>query len=33
MQLFGLVMLYIAAVLTLWSMMSYLKVAYTSMTD
>jgi CDP-diacylglycerol--glycerol-3-phosphate 3-phosphatidyltransferase len=31
MQLFGLVMLYIAAVLTLWSMMSYLKVAYTSM--
>jgi len=25
--------LYIAAVLTLWSMMSYLKVAYTSMTD
>ena len=33
MQLFGLVMLYIAAVLTLWSMMGYLKVAYTTMTD
>ncbi len=33
MQFFGLVVLYIAAVLTLWSMMSYLKVAYTSMTD
>ncbi|WP_428353761.1 CDP-diacylglycerol--glycerol-3-phosphate 3-phosphatidyltransferase [Methyloprofundus sp.] len=33
MQLFGLGMLYIAAILTLWSMMSYLKVAYSSMTD
>ncbi|OQK18767.1 CDP-diacylglycerol--glycerol-3-phosphate 3-phosphatidyltransferase [Methyloprofundus sedimenti] len=33
MQLFGLVMLYIAAILTLWSMMSYLKVAYSSMTN
>lgn len=33
MQLVGLVMLYIAAALTLWSMMSYLKLAYTSMTD
>ncbi len=28
MQLLGLVMLYIAAILTLWSMMSYLKAAY-----
>lgn len=33
MNIFGLVMLYIAAALTLWSMMSYLKAAYTSMTD
>ncbi len=33
MQLFGLGMLYIAAILTLWSMMSYLKVAYSSMTN
>ncbi len=33
MQLLGLVMLYIAAILTLWSMMSYLKAAYTTMTD
>ena len=33
MQLLGLVMLYIAAILTLWSMMSYLKAAYTTMAD
>ncbi len=33
MNLFGLVMLYIAAILTLWSMMSYLKAAYTSMAE
>lgn len=33
MQLLGLVLLYIAAILTLWSMMSYLKAAYTTMTD
>ena len=31
MQLLGLVMLYIAAILTLWSMVSYLKAAYTTM--
>ena len=33
MQLLGLVMLYIAAILTLWSMMSYLKAAYITMLD
>lgn len=33
MQLLGLVMLYIAAILTLWSMMSYLKAAFTTMAE
>ena len=33
MQLLGLVMLYVAAILTLWSMMSYLKAAYTTMVE
>jgi len=33
MNLFGLVILYIAAILTLWSMVSYLKAAFTSMAD
>ncbi len=33
MSLFGLVMMYIAAILTLWSMISYLKAAFTSMTE
>jgi len=33
MQLLGLVMLYIAAILTLWSMMSYLKAAYITMAE
>lgn len=32
-QIFGIVMLYIAAILTLWSMMSYLKLAFASMAD
>jgi len=33
MQTSGLVMLYIAAILTLWSMISYLKAAFVSMND
>ena len=33
MQFFGLIMLYIAAILTLWSMISYLKAAFVSMND
>jgi CDP-diacylglycerol--glycerol-3-phosphate 3-phosphatidyltransferase len=33
MQLLGLVMLYIAAVLTIWSMMSYLRAAFKTMAD
>lgn len=33
MQLLGLIMLYIAAILTLWSMMSYLKAAYVTMAE
>jgi len=33
MQLVGLVMLYIAAILTIWSMMSYLRAAFSSMAD
>jgi len=33
MQLLGLVMLYIAGILTLWSMMSYLKAAYNTLSE
>lgn len=33
MQLFGLIMLYIAAILTVWSMVSYLRAAFKAMAD